>query len=167
MDRWFRQVQTWTCNQINPLAGKQTEELVPRHYNRFQMVLEDGADSKHQRKSVIVWWGENGWERAGWERTTAGTLPSQAHTVPFRKKKTTKTEQHRGNTVSCLPNCNGWIDGQICIQKVLWLLLSTLCNLCPLPYIHISTHHISCIVCSLSLVGVKQLLLLSHNVIMY
>jgi len=38
----------------------EAEELIPSHNNRFQMVLDDRRDSQHQRKSVILWWGEMG-----------------------------------------------------------------------------------------------------------
>lgn len=64
-DHAIRIIHSQEHKQCN-FMERETEEHVPRHYNRFQMVLEDGADSKHQRKSVILWWGENGRERESW-----------------------------------------------------------------------------------------------------
>lgn len=63
------------------------------------MVLEDGADSKHQRKSVTVWWGESG-TGEGWVRETKGgkssiTSPHGA----VQENKTTKTQKSTDATL--------------------------------------------------------------------
>lgn len=61
---------------------REAEELIPSHYNRFQMVLDDRWDSKHQRKSVIVWWGERERDEGlHWPSSTGQTkeLNTQTH----------------------------------------------------------------------------------------
>lgn len=136
----------WTHSQEHTHSfyiERENEEIVPRHYNRFQMVLEERTDSKHQKKPVILWWGE---------RTRKGSFASSI-TSPHSAVQENQQRLGIPSEAICLSNNQWWIDEWICNQRQCINF-----TLYPLPYCMFTLARIkSRVACSLCL---KQPLLL-------